>query len=243
MQSDGVPDASLQVTANGMKLSSTVIDMSEGGEDDQCECDEFERGLGITLQKLDNTPVSAAVSFVQLLLVRPRLFSAPAPIWGQCASAEVVFTLHHSADYTVEADECSTFLGPDVLRRAFGLSGECLSRVTHLNVLAVKSSVGPVGLTMHHDGARSNSIQSPTRTVYVSGINGCAMAYHHVITPMNAFDRHGIELANPSDFSSGFCVTLHRLTQGDAADSALPDAPTSEIRLEVKYLQSDAPNR
>ena len=97
---------------------------------------------------------------------------------------------------------------------------------------------------MHHDAARAMSIQSPTRTVFVSGMNGCAMAYHHVITPMNAFDRHAIELADPCDFRSGFCVTLHRLTQGNAgASAALPHPESSEIRLEVKYLQSDAPNR
>merc|ERR1711907_456020 len=117
--------------------------------------------------------------------------------------------------------------------------GECLQRITHLNVLAVKSSVGPVGLTMHHDASRGRSIQSPTRTGFVSGLNGCAMAYHHVITPMNAFDRHAIELTSQCDFSAGFCVTLHRLTQENSR--ALTDSITSEIRLEVKYLQNDAP--
>ena len=137
----------LQLMASGMKLSSTVIHLPENGAGDRCDGEDFERGLGITLQKLDNAPASAAVSFVQLLLVRPRLFSAPAPIFQLCASAEVVFALDHSEDFAVEGNECSAFIGPDALRRASGLSAECLSRVTHLNVLAVhsSSSVGPVG--------------------------------------------------------------------------------------------------
>lgn len=237
---------SFVLTAAGTKLGSTEVDLEPKEDSDD---DAFERGLGVTLCKLDTNVTTGGVSFVQILLMRDVKFSPISSMIKQhCERAVVVFKLKHAREYAIDTDETSAFVGPQQLASDFGLAKDRLLQVTHLTILEVKScgAVGPVGLTMHHDSHRSLSIESPTRTVFVSGINGCAMAYHHVITPMNAYDQHAIELTKPCNFSKGFCFTLHRLTQppeetGTASDSHSPIY--SEIRLELKYLVSDAPNR
>eukprot|EP00040_Diaphanoeca_grandis_P043383 m.267885 g.267885 ORF g.267885 m.267885 type:complete len:358 (+) comp75188_c0_seq1:256-1329(+) len=234
------------MTATGTKLGCTEVDLHQ---DDDDGIDAFERGLGVTLRKLDTAVTTGGVSFVQVLLMREIKLSPISTMINQhCERAIVSFQLTHAREYTIDTDETSAFVGAEQLQSEFKLTKHQLLQVTHLTILEVKScsAVGPVGLTMHHDRHRSLSIESPTRTVFVSGINGCAMAYHHVITPMNAYDQHSIELTKPCDFSNGFCFTLHRLTQPQYPTASRSGSQThlfSEIRLELKYLLTDAPNR